>query len=244
MYDTTTLATKRPTTDELVGTSDARPARTIWMPWLDGGRPNTAIEEATFLRRLADLADDKRTAHHRSDITAVLNALRCGLEVDDLLTRAPGLVPARLYDGYLTLDRLRHRSESAWESLVELGSVGGVVQYGPEASKLAPSLISQLYSLVTTDPDAVPRTIDEMDQDVRSAAEFVRSIERALHDSVGNAERCTSLSRLLYDPEGSGATSSPDHVARRVGTLVPTAVAALLGERNDFRSPPTPPGRQ
>jgi hypothetical protein len=218
----------------------SEPRRASWMPWIGGTRANTTIDEASFVMRLNDLARERRGEHQRSDTTAVLNALRCGVDVDDLLDRAPGLQVDRLLAAYIALDRLRFRAESAWMEIVDAGTADALHQRGCEAGKLVPSLIGQLHAVASERPDELAGTIAMMATSVRAATSCVLAIEQALHESVGDQEGRARLGRLLYDPEAPGATSRPDFVPRRVGTLVPTRVAALLGERVDVTS--SPPG--
>lgn len=213
------------------------PPAASWMPWAAGTRPNTTREEAAFLKRLGDMANSRRGEHTRSDITAVLNALRCGIFLDDLLVRAPGLQVERLYSAYLALDQLRQHSEAAWSSIASTPTVDAVLEFGPEAGKLVPALVSHLYWVIDAAPDSLREVVGQMAGDVYATSRCVRSIEDALQTSAGDPSRRASLGRLLYDPTGRGATSRPDFVAGRLGTLVPTAVAALLGERVDVTGP-------
>lgn len=211
----------------------ARRSRTVWMPWIGGTRPNTTIEEAAFVMRLTDLADGRESSHNRSDITAVLNALRCGLLVDELLDRGPGLEVARLHAAYRAVDALRRESELAWYSIVSVPTVESLDAYGHEAAKLLPSLIGRLGVVADTAPKAIGPVVAQLASSVRITGSCVRSIEQALQEQSGQADQRADLRRLLYDPEGDGATSRQDHLARRLGTLVPARVAALLGEHVD-----------
>ncbi|MFT4773504.1 MAG: hypothetical protein ACI9ME_000803 [Ilumatobacter sp.] len=216
----------------------SRPARTIWMPWTPGTKANTPIAEASFVVRLEVLARGKQKANTRSDTTAVLNALRCGLVVDDLLEQAPGLDPARILGAYRALDELRERASTAWSLIAADMTREAVFEFGEEAGKLLPSLVGRLYAVIQSSPDDLGPAIRKMAASVQIAESAVRVIEQELHISAVRSEQRTSLGRLLYDPRGAGATSRPDYLARRVGTLVPTAVAALLGERVDISTPP------
>jgi hypothetical protein len=51
-------------------------------------------------------------------------------------------------------------------------------------------------------------------------------------------ERAVDLGARLYNPYGDAITNRVDHLARRVGTLTPNRVAALLGETPSGGCPP------
>lgn len=234
-HHTTTLTLAEDRLTHVLTNDRRTPCRTppIWMPWTGGSRVNTTTEEANFLVRLSDRAGGTVSDYRRPDITALLNALRCGLTVDDLFERAPGLVAEQLFGAYIALEQLRYRAETAWEMISDQGTPEAVVTLGPEAAKLVPSLVGQLFAVVESAPHRVPALVAAMRDDILSTRQSVRTIEHALQESLGNPERSMDLGRLLYDPSGHGAASDPSFLSRRVGTLVPTCVAALLGERVD-----------
>jgi hypothetical protein len=228
-----TSSVGEPTTDNgWDETSSAR--REIWMPWLGGVRPNTTVEEALFVMRLGDLADREQGPYVRSDITAVLNALRCGLLVDQLLERAPGLKVARLYGAYHALEQLRARSEAAWSEILDHPTPDSIDAHGHEAAKLLPSIVGRLRAVAGTTPSELGSVAAVVANDVRLTSSCVIAIEQAMQRDAGQKQQRSDLRRLLYDPEGAGATSRPDFLSRRVGTLVPARVAALLGEHVDI----------
>ena len=59
----------------------------------------------------------RRTEARRGDMTALLNALRCGLDAADLLGRAPGLRPDRLIVAHAALDARRREAVAAWQRI-------------------------------------------------------------------------------------------------------------------------------
>lgn len=212
--------------------------RRSWMPWIGGTRPNTTTEEAMFVMRLGHFAGHDRGAHERSDVTAVLNAIRCGLLVDELFERAPGLRADRLYGAYHALEVKRRRSERAWSALIDDPTVESVEEFGPEAAKLLPSLVGRLYAVADSAPDELAPVVAEMASSVRSTGACVAAIEHAMQLDGAKGDQRADLQQLLYDPAGDGATSRPDFLSLRVGTLVPARVAALLGEHVDVTARP------
>ena len=204
-----------------------------WMPWTGRNWPATAREERAFVVRLTELAPPRQGAATRSDITAVLNALRCGLTVDELLDRAPGLQPGRLLDAYCVLDAERAESEQAWHAIVARPNLETFVRHGTSAARLLPAAITGLRSVAELHLQSLGVAVGELADRVRSVQARVCRIEDVLDRLIPPSDRGVELGRQLYDPIGGGETSHPDYLPTRVGTLVPTRAAALLGERVD-----------
>lgn len=205
-----------------------------WMPWTGRYWPATAGEEAAFVDRLGELAPPRQGAASRSDVTAVLNALRCGLTVDELLDRARGLEPGRLLDAYRDLEARRAAAEEAWHSIVASPTLETFLRYGAEAGRLLPAAIAGLRSVIRLNPASLSAATDQLAQRVDAARTRVQRLEDALDRLIPPSQRGIVLGRRLYDPTGGGETSHPDYLPTRVGTLVPTRVASLLGERIDI----------
>lgn len=206
-----------------------RPLAT-WMPWSGRNRPATPLEEQDFVRHLAERAGIERVAFRRSDVTAVLNALRCGLTVDELLEQAPGLQPRRLYSAYRQLEHLRCTSEFAWVAIAISGSIETFEEYAEEAAKLLPALVARLTEVARSGPEEFDLVLLQLSAAVTSTGAAAQRIERVIEASPDGSDRPIDLGRVLYDPTGAGLTSRPDYLPSRVGTLVPVRVAALLGE--------------
>ena len=211
----------------------AERAHAAWMPWTGRNWPATAREEQAFVARLTELAPPRQGGATRSDITAVLNALRCGLTVDELLDRAPGLEPGRLLDAYSVLDAERASSEQAWQAIVTLPNLETFVRHGASAARLLPAAITGLRSVAELHLQSLGVAVGELAERVDASQARVRRLEDVLDRLIPPSERGVELGRQLYDPIGGGETSHPDYLATRVGTLVPTRAAALLGERID-----------
>ncbi len=199
-----------------------------WMPWIGPNRPVSPSEESVFVRDLAALVVERDAEFRRSDVTAVLNALRCGLTVDSLLEQAPGLQPDRLFAAYLELDRLRFASEFAWTAIALSGTLETFHEHREEAAKLLPALIARLDEAERTDPENFDAVLLELAGAVSATGVAVERIEHVLCDA--SPDRAVDLGRVVYNPDGSGLTSRADYLPSRVGTLVPTRVASLLGE--------------
>lgn len=216
----------------------AAPAGTtnLWLPWRCRNWPTTPAEEHRFVVELAMRADGApAAAHTRSDTTAVLNALRGGLSADELLAHVPGLPAHRLLAAYRDLEHRRAVSFDAWNAIVAEGTEEALRARGVAASALVPVLVDRLWATLSVGPEAYATTIDKLASYVEATARNVTEIETAMGVWP---ERAVDLGARLYNPYGDAITNRVDHLARRVGTLTPNRVAALLGETPSGGCPP------
>jgi hypothetical protein len=202
---------------------------TSWSPWVDARPVATSAAEARFVADLARRCEARPAPHTRADVTAVLNALRSGLALDELLERAPGLRPGRLYGAHLTLDTHRASAVEAWEVLASHPTVDHLERLGADAARAVPVLVNRLRAAATIDPALLPRVAAQLVDDVaRTRSTIARTeseLDRCLDDDVA-----AEIGRTLYDPTGDCLFARNDHLPTRVGALVPRRVAALLGE--------------
>jgi hypothetical protein len=212
----------------------------MWLPWRCRNWPATPAEEHRFVVELALLADpdatpDETAPSKRSDITAVLNALRGGLTAHQLVEKVPGLPPHRLLAAYRDLEQRRAASTDAWCSLVAEGSPQGLRDHGGAAAVLVPVLVERLWATAGIGPEPYRSTVVRLASYVEATHRNVAEIESAM--SLW-PERAVELGGRLYNPYGDAVTNRVDHLARRVGTLTPNRVAALLGEAPTGGCPP------
>lgn len=234
MEHTPVLAPPRPPrAPEVIG--DPHPSRpaAIWQLWPGPGAPATTAEEHTFVARLATLAPatgGRPAPRERRVVTAVLNALRCGITVDDLLDRAPGLRPCDLLDAYRDLDRRRRIAVRAWHAMERRRTIDSLTEHGPVAAQLLPVLVARLVTAAEIGGErGVAYAIAAASVDLAATAETELRLETAMARRSG-AERA-AVGRQLYDLYEPGLWSTASYLPTRVGSLVPVRVAALLGER-------------
>ena len=204
----------------------------LWQLWPGVNAPATAEQEERFVARLGELAGrDAPEGWTRRNVTAVLNALRCGVGVDDLLTRAPGLRPHQLLEAYRELEARRRASVAAWATIVRDRTIEAVVSHGETAALLVPVFVARLAA-IAADGDAprLVRVAGELVHEAAVVAEAAGSFEGRLAAETSQSRR-EELGRRLYDLHVPGLWSNIAFVPPRVGTLVPVRVAALLGER-------------
>jgi hypothetical protein len=204
----------------------------IWQVWPGSNAPATAEDEQRFVEQLAELAgrpaEPDRSS--RRNTTAVLNALRCGLDVDGVLERAPGLRPADLLDAHAHLEDRRRASADAWAAITAERTADVVAGCGAAAARLVPVLVARLASVAETgDVDRLAHMIAEIIEEIAIVEVFARSCEAHMASATPLVRE--QLGRHLYDLHDPGLWSHTAFLAPRVGTLVPVRVAALLGER-------------
>lgn len=208
----------------------------IWLPWRCRNWPVTPAEEHRFVVELAQHADHViAETCTRSDITAVLNALRGGLTADELVDKVPGLPPSRLLAAYRDLESRRSAAAAAWHALVADGTPAGLRRLGGDAAVLVPVLVDRLAATITHGEATYRTTLERLAAYVEETNRNVGEIETAL---ALWPDRAVELGARLYNPFGDAITNRVDHLARRVGLLTPNRVAALLGEAPTGGCPP------
>lgn len=209
----------------------------IWQLWPGRNWPASTRDERRFVadleQRVATVPEKKRSgSYDRNDVTALMNALRCGLDVDDLFSRAPGLRAGRMLAAYRELDELRQTSVRAWGEIVAGGSLEALVDWSAAASVLVPTPVRQLLPSATQmDDRALAERIDRVCERIERVASTVAELERRLDDSVAPSAEAIAIGRMLYDPYDPSLWADPYFLPERVGQLMPLRVADLLGER-------------
>lgn len=239
--NTALIGTRSPETDvpsithDTAG-SNARarvvPRGLTWSPWHGQHRPATATEERRLVARLADLAEESGTPTAdwtRRDVTAVVNALRCGLDADELLRRGPGLVPGRLVAAHLAVERRRRDAERAWRRLVADPTPATFDAGASAIATLLPVVVRRLRDQVRHGPSHLAAAVDHAALEVERVDRAARSVEDWM--SVVDGEDAVRLGGLLLDADEPGLWDHDHFLAPRVGALVSTRLASVLGER-------------
>jgi len=208
----------------------------LWHPWVSRFWPSTAREEAAFVADLQSHVSaqgaDAGTPRDfdRRDVTALVTALRCGLTVDELLSRARGLRPRRLLAAHGHLDTARATGAEAWEAIVRTPTSAAVAHFGPVAATLLPVIIGHIEAIDRRSPHDLERGIRTADAEISRTTQSVVLLEERLDACAAPSDRGRAIGSLLYDAYGDGAWSLGTFLPPRVGTLVPLRVASLLGE--------------
>jgi hypothetical protein len=222
---TTLLAATRPPTTTI---TPAFANGGALLPWSTAQRPATARDERRFVEELRRRAGSPAAEHRRGDLTVVLNALRGGLAVDDLLDMAPGAVPGRLLAAYHDLDARRSASVEAWGEIVADPSLRALERHAPVAAALAPILVDRVRSAALIGTDALADVVERFDARVVEQRLAVWRLELVLDKSSRTDADAISIGQLLYDGSPDCLAARDDFLADRVGLLSPTRVTALL----------------
>lgn len=224
------------------------------------GWPTSAAEELRFVADLhqqvalgvrgprraprhprdAQKAAEEVLEHQRVNITAVLNALRCGMSVAELLDQLPGAHPYDLLAGYTVLASRRAAAADAWATLVADPNRLLDQEIATRASLLLPIPV---YRALTAISSGGARSVT---QAVRRAAQLVRERTAAV-DAVeanlahrGAADPSAVLLGARLHNLGPDAQWDPPlwaaayYLPRRVTDLSPRRVGDLLNERTSL----------
>lgn len=204
-------------------------------------RPELAGFPAEEVAFVADLRTLARSSHHRPtsrgharhDITAVLNALRCGLTARELLTHIPGTPPGVLLAAYEDLHERMTGSVTAWQALLDDPSRESLVEHAAAAAVLMPVPVYRLATVAAhAGVTALADAARSLGRQVAEHARLARAIERQLASrSVGPAA-AVELGTRLHNPSEPALWGSPYFLPTRVTCLSPPRVADLLQERS------------
>ena len=209
----------------------------LWHIWPGRHWPASKAEEILFvkdLEKVATIGQNKIIKHERGDLTAVLNALRNGMTYEELLKVAPGIVPDRLLSAYRHIDKLRMVSINAFLSLLENPSKHTEHLHSQQASMLFPVPTFRLGAAINeNNPKLLKKERLTVKEIYDSTAEKADELEKRLASGSLDDLESIRLGRVLYDPFGQSLWSHPFYSPSRVGTLVPSRVKDLLGEREE-----------
>lgn len=203
----------------------------LWHLWPGRHWPLTYAEEATFVAELSALATGLRPHATRSDMTAVLNALRCGMCVEELLGAAPGLRPERLLVAYQELDRRRQAAVAAWSAIVDHPTIGALAEHAPLAARALPIPVHRIIAASAYErPAMLGEDIARSEAMVARIGAAALALEQRL--ATMHPDDVVDAARELYDPYYPGLWGHPFYLPTRVGALVPVRVRELLGEHH------------
>lgn len=205
----------------------------MWQPFGRRRAPMSQQRESEFVTALRDAAGpDLPDAALRDDMTLVLNALRCGLDLLEVEHFAPGVAPGRLLAAYLVLDRERVDAVRAWNAVVR--DPAQLPHLAESAQRILPHAIARALAAYNDDLplDVVAALVADYAAEVHQVQREALRIEREMV-AAPDEETAATIGLRLYNPLGTYLWDHPAYLATRVGTLSPTRVADLLGERQD-----------
>lgn len=211
----------------------------LWHLWPGTYVPAMKDEEKSFATYLESVVPAELRTHppgelrfDRGDVTAVLNALRCGVQANELIELIPGTAPERLWWAYRHLFDLCERGHDEFMALLKYGasavnvniSIAGTYAPIPTAKMCAALPLHNTQSVseeVASILEATSQSCAKVEAQLRQA-QLLDVAPRAV----------AALGRSLYDPYNPCLWGHPYFLPRRVGELTPTRVRDLLNERS------------
>lgn len=205
----------------------------MWHVWPGQWWPMLPAQESEFIEDLESLVVGKVAARvDRDDVTALLNALRCGTSVAQLQEVAPGMVPARLVAAYRYLERHRAASELAWARIEADPTPATLHEMAPLAGRLLPVPIHRILSARDHALyERVTEAIAEATSQVHRQRVLAKGLEAELEKHTETSLFAVDLGARLYNPMSPGVYGDAFFLPDRVASLSPVRVADLLGEQ-------------
>ena len=216
--------------------------RRMWHVWPGQWWPMLPTQEAEFISELETLAGDRiATRVERDDVTALLNALRCGTSVEQLLVAAPGVHPGRLVASYRFLERHRAASEQAWLAIEADPTPATLHEMAALAGRLLPVPMHRILSARDHAlAERVTEAIAEATSQVHRQRVLAKGLEAVLEQHKETTEAGIEIGARLYNPMNPGVYGDAYFLPDRVASLSPVRVADLLGEQRSEHSLPRP----
>ena len=189
-------------------------------------------QEREFISALEAAAPSRQSRYDRDDVTALLNALRCGTTFATLVEVAPGARLARVKAAYRALDTKRAEAQEAWTAIEENPSGASLRRHAACASRLLPTGVHRvLAAMELSTHDAVAEAVAEVSAQVHRMHVIARGIESELTHLEPLDPRGIELGTKLHAAHTPGIYSHTFYLADRVASLSPTRVSGLLGEQ-------------
>lgn len=206
--------------------------------------PSSQAEEASFRDQLLTASQDTPRPRrpqdpellrrdHRSHVTAVLNALRCGMNWEELLAQLPGLNPHPMLVAYDDLQSRRVAAAEAWRRIV---SDPDLVVSEPAVAQGAAALMPVVIHRALTRAHrggavALHHVITHATAQIAAHTRVSRRIELMLAARTAPDPTAVRLGARLHNVTQPALWSAAHYLPRRVTDLSPTRVADLLNER-------------
>ena len=205
-----------------------------WHVWPGRNWPLSCAEELEFADDLASAVRRPPRLERqppRVHITAVLSAIRCGLDAAQLREVAPGLSSESLNRAYRYLEKLRSESDAAWRRITDEPTPESLRANGPQAALIRQVPVYRLLPVAQHTPAQLPQAVSRAQRRLEEAHRQAHAIEAELATLTPPSKRGVALGRMLLEPFDPGLWDDPYFAACRVGELTPNRVRDLLGER-------------
>lgn len=199
-------------------------------PFRVAGQRPSALFEREFRAELTALAPAESmpaSPPRRSTISALMSALRTGVDVHQLLGIAQGLSASDLAGAYAYVETCRHDAVSALDDVIAVPTVERFRQVESRMRPLFPQLTDRLAGLADVHHPGFFAAVDEVARQIRVMEHTVHWIEDGME--LDASDQTTSY-RHLDDGHGGGVFHHQNYRPRRIGEIVPMRLMSLLGE--------------
>ena len=166
-------------------------------------------------------------------ITAVLNALRCGVTASALLELLPGVSAQDILAAYVNLERARVKACHAWQELCADPTLTTLAANGADAAALMPVPVTRITLALAhgLTQKHIAKVVAALQSTIAEHTALIGDIEEKMaHPATPEAVRAR-LAEELHHPGKGGLWSDPYYLPNRVASLTSVRVADLLGER-------------
>jgi len=216
----------------------------LWHLWPGRHWPASLQEETALLADLESRTKRVNKKFERSDVTALLNILRLGLTIDEVLPYAPGLKFDRLLGAARHIEQLRTLATTALIELIDDPTEENIAHFAKTAAQVAPAPTYRIVTAVREYHDnptpanadrleKVVAAIDTLIDQAQTTADQLEAHLEAFSTSPRSEDsdaKAVELGRALYDPYDECIWGSQFYIPRRLTDLLPYRVSDLLGE--------------
>lgn len=209
--------------------------RRLWHVWPGQWWPLLPTQEKDFYDKLLEATDGTPSKKvDRDDVTALLNVLRCGTDIETLKIVAPGCQLNKILAAYNLLESRRRQSESAWLAIEEDPSPITMHQLAPLAAKLLPVPVHRILAAHEQIlADRVSEAIAEATSQVHRYRVLAKGMEIELEKLHPQNPAGIEIGAKLYNPTNPGVYGNAFFLPDRVSALSPVRVSDLLGEPHE-----------
>lgn len=169
----------------------------------------------------------------RSDITALVVALRDGASYDQLREFLPGFTPDSMMRAYTYLQRRRAESQEAWDAIVAKPGAVSLTQHGMRAAMLLPVAVADIWRVANSahGVEAIEHMVNAAAHRIDVDTTYTQEVEDDLSLIAHSTTRRLRIGSELFQPQHDCLWSGPYYMPRRITDLSPLRVMDLLGER-------------
>lgn len=205
--------------------------RRMWHVWPGQWWPSLLEQEQEFIETLRLESSGKTSRFDRDDVTALVNALRCGTDFDTFMSVAPGAKLNRILAAYETLEARRATAADAWLQIEAEPSAKSLRRHADDASLLLGNPVRRMLSVLELSiPNAVAEAAAEAAAQVHRMQVLAHGIETELAALEPQDPHGIELGVRLFSPHTPGVYNNQYYLPDRLSAVSPIRLSALLGE--------------